>query len=219
MGSSMTSDLKIILTAVNDGLADAWHRHCGDLPDVTVHLGSIFDVTCDAIVSPANSFGFMDGGIDMIYSRRFGWEVQEKLQEAIRVRHHGELLVGAADIVETGDEAFPYVIAAPTMRVPHVLGYTVNPYLAARAVLLLIKHGTMPYGAFAGERVSTLVQSVAFPGLGTGVGRVGPNMCAHQVRQAIEEVLTGPSTFPTSWDDATRRHKKMYMDFLGEIGE
>ena len=39
----------------------------------------------------------------------------------IRTRHHGELLVGAAEIVETGDEAFPYIIAAPTMRVPHVL--------------------------------------------------------------------------------------------------
>ncbi len=30
------------------------------------------DVKCDAVVSPANSFGFMDGGIDLIYSHRFG---------------------------------------------------------------------------------------------------------------------------------------------------
>ena len=29
----------------------------------------------DAIVSPANSFGFMDGGIDMVYSKRFGWQM------------------------------------------------------------------------------------------------------------------------------------------------
>lgn len=26
-------------------------------------------------VSPANSFGFMDGGIDMVYSRHFGWQM------------------------------------------------------------------------------------------------------------------------------------------------
>ena len=59
-------NLKIILTAVDDGLADAWERHCGDVDNVVVHRGSIFDVTCDAVVSPANSFGFMDGGIDMV---------------------------------------------------------------------------------------------------------------------------------------------------------
>jgi len=208
--------LQIILTAVDDGLADAWERHCGDLPNVVVHRGSIFDVTCDAIVSPANSFGFMDGGIDMIYSRRFGWGVQERLQKLIHTRHFGELLVGAAEIVDTEDEAFPFIIAAPTMRVPMVLGYTVNPYLAARAVLLMIKHGVVSTGSFAGVPVASMVQSVAFPGMGTGVGRVGPNMCAHQVRHAIDDVLGEPYV-PTSWDDATRQHKKMYMDFLGEI--
>ena len=26
-------------------------------------------------VSPANSFGFMDGGIDAAYSRHFGWQM------------------------------------------------------------------------------------------------------------------------------------------------
>jgi len=218
MTANTMSNLKIILTAVDDGLADAWERHCGDVDNVVVHRGSIFDQTCDALVSPANSFGFMDGGIDMVFSRRFGWGVQERLQEMIRTRHHGELLVGAAEIVETGDEAFPYIIAAPTMRVPHVLGYTVNPYLAARAVLLMITHGVINEGQFVGQAVSSLVQSVAFPGLGTGVGRVGPNMCAHQVRQAIDDVLGQPS-FPTSWDDATRRHKEMYIAHLGEIRE
>lgn len=29
---------------------------------------------CDK-VSPANSFGFMDGGIDMAYSVHFGWQM------------------------------------------------------------------------------------------------------------------------------------------------
>ena len=101
--------------------------------------------------------------------------MQDRLQELIRTRHHGELLVGAAEIVETGNLRIPYIIAAPTMRVPMVLTDTVNPYLAARAVLLLVKHGVVPSGALAGESVAAAVESVAFPGLGTGVGRVGPN--------------------------------------------
>src|SRR4029434_4261958 len=76
--------LKIVLAAVEDDLADAWERHCGDLPDVSVHRGSILDLPVDAVVSPANSFGFMDGGIDHLYSDRFGWEVQDRLQKLIR---------------------------------------------------------------------------------------------------------------------------------------
>ena len=124
--------LKIILAAIEDDLADAWDRHCSDLPDVTIHRGSILDLSVDAVVSPANSFGFMDGGIDHRYSHHFGWQVQERLQELIRARHHGELAVGAAEIVETGNIRIPFVIAAPTMRVPMILRDSVNPYLASR---------------------------------------------------------------------------------------
>ncbi len=132
----------IHLTAVEPDLADAWQQFCGDLPDVTIHRGSIFDIPCDAVVSPANSFGFMDGGIDFLYSRRFGWHVQEQLQELIRTHHHGELLVGAAEIVET-HAAIPFLIAAPTMRVPMILRDSINPYLDARAALLLVQHGVL----------------------------------------------------------------------------
>ncbi|MGL4555809.1 MAG: hypothetical protein ACRC33_31965, partial [Gemmataceae bacterium] len=71
-------NLKIILTAVDAPLAAAWRRWCGDLGCVELHHGSIFDVTCDAVVSPANSFGFMDGGIDRLYTERFGPGVQER---------------------------------------------------------------------------------------------------------------------------------------------
>ncbi len=111
--------MNIILTSVEEGLADAWQRFCGDLPFVTVHRGSVFDLSCDAVVSPANSFGFMDGGIDMLYTQHFGWHVQERLQEAIREDHHGELLVGAAEIVETDDPDLPFLVAVPTMCADH----------------------------------------------------------------------------------------------------
>ncbi len=204
--------MKIILTAREDDLTSAWERHCGDLPDVCVHRGSIFDVKCDAVVSPANSFGFMDGGIDMLYSQHFGWQVQERLQKLIREKHHGELLIGTAEIVETDNVWVPYLIAAPTMRVPMKLQDTVNPYLAARAVLLLVQHGTFQQGVLAGERIAEAVRTVAFPGLATGVGAVGPNTCAHQVRVAIEQVLLNKASFPRTWAEASERHQKLYTD-------
>jgi O-acetyl-ADP-ribose deacetylase (regulator of RNase III) len=209
--------VNIILTSVEEGLADAWERFCGDLDFVTVHRGSIFDLSCDAVVSPANSFGFMDGGIDMLYTQHFGWHVQERLQEAIREGHHGELLVGAAEIVETDDPDLPFLVAAPTMRVPTILRDSVNPYLAARAALLLAAHGTFARGTYAGEKIAGFVDSIAFPGLGTGVGRVGPNTCARQVRAAIDAVLLGREVFPVSWVDAQHRHQGLYTDRLRDL--
>jgi len=209
--------MEVILAAVDSPLADAWRTWCADLDFVTVHQGSILDLNVDAVVSPANSFGFMDGGIDMRYSQHFGWKVQERLQSLIRTRHHGELLIGAAEIVDTDNPRIPYVIAAPTMRVPMILSETVNPYLAARAALLLIKHGTFAIGPLKGEPVSAGVQSVAFPGLGTGVGRVEPNTCARQMRAAIDEVLLEKDAFPNSWADAQARHQRLYSEEVRDL--
>lgn len=209
--------MKIILAAVEPPLADAWQRFCGDLPDVSIHRGSILDLNVDAVVSPANSYGFMDGGIDMFYSQKFGWSVQERLKELIRDRHHGELLVGTAEVVHTDFLRIPYVIAAPTMRVPMILHDSVNPYLAARAALLLVKHGVFHSGPLNGERISDGIQSIAFPGLGTGVGRVGPNTCARQVRAAIEDVLLSKQTYPVTWADAQARHQRLYSDQVRDL--
>jgi O-acetyl-ADP-ribose deacetylase (regulator of RNase III) len=205
--------MQIILTAVEPPLYTAWEEYCGDLEGVTLHQGSILDVECDAVVSPANSFGFMDGGIDMLYSWHFGWQVQERLQQRIVEKHHGELLVGAAEIVETDNEAIPFVIAAPTMRVPMTLHPdTANPYLATRAVLLLVKHGVFTQGPYVGEQIGDSVQRIAFPGLGTGVGRVHPRLCARQVRAAIEDILLHPKPYPVSIGEAQGRHIRLYAE-------
>ena len=128
----MTSvTFKLVLVAIDPGLTKAWRTFCGDLPNVEVVQGNILDVECDAVVSPANSFGFMDGGIDGLYLDHFGRDIQMSVRRQIYEQHDGELLVGDADIVTTGDESIPYLIAAPTMRVPMKLRDSVHPYLAA----------------------------------------------------------------------------------------
>ncbi len=198
----------IVLTAVERPLLEAWKRCCGDLDFVQFHFGSIFEVECQAVVSPANSFGFMDGGIDLLYSRHFGWGVQERLQQLIRDAHGGELLVGSAAIIPTHNLQIPYVIAAPTMRVPMILRDSINPYLAARAVLRLWKTGDLPNGA----PIRETIQAIAFPGLGAGVGQVGFDVCAHQMRAAIDDVLLQTSEFPRTWAEASTRHQQLYTD-------
>lgn len=210
-------ELKIILSAVEKPLHKAWTEFCEDLPNVEIHYGSILDLSVDAVVSPANSFGFMDGGIDHLYSHHFGWQVQENLQKIIREKHHGELLVGQAEIVETNNLEIPFVISAPTMRVPMILRDTVNPYLAARAVFLLIEHGKFFDGNYKGESIKDYVQSVAFPGLGTGVGQVGFNTCAKQVHDAIQDFVLNNESFPKTWAEAQAKHQMLYTDRIKDL--
>ena len=198
--------MNLIFVDLQPEVVSAWREQFAGYSEVSVHSGSIFDVECDALVSPANSFGFMDGGLDMSISRYFGWHVQERLQELIQDKHHGELLVGTAEIVPTDHPLIPFVISAPTMRVPMILDETVNVYLATRAVILLASHGRFPDGRPIGETVRT----IAVPGMGTGVGRVPPAICARQMKAAVDDALLKRTSFPTSWYEAQLRHQLLY---------
>lgn len=75
------------LRDINAAVAKAWERQFAGLHDVEVSCGDILERRADAIVSPANSFGYMDGGIDLIDSRVLGWHLEG---ESIRPRPRGE---------------------------------------------------------------------------------------------------------------------------------
>ncbi len=205
--------MKIVLADLRGKLIQAWQRVGGNKNYVATHHGSIFEVECGALVSPANSFGFMDGGIDVAISKFFGWQVQERLQKLIQTKHHGELLVGTAEIVATDDQRIPYVISAPTMRVPMILQDTVNVYLAVRAVLLLVRYGKFEDGTDIAEKVSV----IAFPGMGTGVGQVSPEVFARQMKRALEDVIEEKYQFPQSWWEAAQRHQLLYSDTARDL--
>lgn len=206
--------MKIILVDFQEPLIEAWQNTFNGSHDVIIKRQSIFEVQCDAIVSPANSFGYMDGGLDLRISQFFGWHVQQRLQDLIRSKHHGELLVGQAEIVHTEHAKIPYVISAPTMRVPMILGQTtVNIYLATRAILLLVKYGVFEDGT----QINRVVKIIAIPGMGTGVGRVPPLVCARQMKIAFEEVVEEKYRFPNSWREAQMRHQLLYSEQFRDI--
>jgi O-acetyl-ADP-ribose deacetylase (regulator of RNase III) len=48
----------------------------------------------DCIVSAANSFGLMDGGIDYAISTFFGWDLQRRVQKVIIEEYLGDSLWG-----------------------------------------------------------------------------------------------------------------------------
>src|SRR3954469_11514552 len=108
----------------------AWEQHFAGIAAVVPATGDIFGVAVDGVVSPANCFGFMDGGIDRAYSERFGWHVQDRLREVIARAWDGELPIGLALVVETGAADIRFVVAAPTMRAPVSVAQTLNAYLS-----------------------------------------------------------------------------------------
>jgi len=178
--------LKLVLCAVDETLADAWEAAMDGRQDVTVHRGSTLDVPAEAVVSPANSYGWMRGGIDAVYAREFP-SIEQHVRSAVLAYHGGELPVGQALIVPTGAPAPEWLISAPTMRGTGELlpPDTVHPYLAARAVFRLWHDGRLE-----DERpVRAVVRTIALPGLGTGVGGVTPETCARQVMAAWDEVF------------------------------
>lgn len=198
--------MRVILATPDASMAVAWSEAFA-ASEVEIHHGSILDVECDALVSPANSFRFMDGGLDLAYSQRFGWGLQDRLRRVILERHHGELLVGAAEIIETGIARPGWLIAAPTMRVPMRLPKdSVNPYLSTRAALLAVRRGCLPDGTAASSRVKVL----AVPAMGTGVGGITPKLCASQMRAAYDAIVLSEAKLPTSWAEASHDHQLLY---------
>ncbi|GAA2820419.1 macro domain-containing protein [Saccharopolyspora taberi] len=179
-------ELRLVLCALDEPLTAAWREIADGRPGVDVHQGSVFDRPVDAVVSPANSYGWMRGGIDALYARAFP-DVEQHVRRAVLAYHGGELPVGQALLVATGVPSPRWLFSSPTMREPgeHLPADTVNPYLCARAVLRLWSNGVLENGT----PVRDLVRSIAMPGLGTGVGGASAQLCARQVAAAWDEVF------------------------------
>jgi O-acetyl-ADP-ribose deacetylase (regulator of RNase III) len=118
---------RISLRALDSEMVKAWRAVFQDAPQADIEVGSMLDFTADALVSPSNSFGYMDGGIDLAYRRFFGPEIEERLRRHLNTHHHGELPVGQAVVLETQHAGIPYLISAPTMRVPSVVRRPLGP--------------------------------------------------------------------------------------------
>lgn len=170
-------------------LVDCWKEQFKDCPSVEAIAGSYFQRPADAMVSPANSFGIMDGGLDLAIRDELGFDVETNIQEVIVKKYHGELSVGCAEIVPTNDRRWPYMVAAPTMRVPEHVGLTLNAYLAFRAALLAVENHNKALG-------KRQIDSIVCCGLGTGIGKMSPMKCAMQMRAAYQ-VMKMPSRIPS----------------------
>lgn len=188
---------KIIFCGLDPALCRAWEEALlAMLLPVAwdIRNQDITTLECSAVVSPANSFGFMDGGVDLAYSRHFGWHVQQRLQKAIQKMEFSELLVGQALAVETDYQQIPWLIAAPTMRIPGQILDSMAVFLAARAAMKC----AMDYG----------MDLVTFPGMGTGTGGIRYDVAAKMMIMGCMAAVR-PQDFPKSLREMFTRTRRV----------
>ncbi|WP_282204311.1 macro domain-containing protein [Kitasatospora fiedleri] len=126
--------LRVVLTDLNPDVVAAWRAAFADTPGVEVRTGSILDVDVDAWVTPTNSRGRMDGGLDAVIKRHLGAGIQLRVQRAVRDGHGGELRVGSAVCVPSGAAVPRFLISTPTMRTSgQDVSRTLNVALACAA--------------------------------------------------------------------------------------
>jgi O-acetyl-ADP-ribose deacetylase (regulator of RNase III) len=131
---------------------------------IIVKKGDITEEECDAIVNPANSLGYMGGGVALAIKLKGGKEIEE---EAVR---KAPIPLGKAIATKAGKLKCKFVIHSPTMQKPAEKIPLENVRLATRAALELAKE--------------LKIKSIAFPGMGTGVGGIKAEDAA---RVIIEE--------------------------------
>lgn len=137
----------------------------------------------DVLVSPANSFGNMEGGIDAVYSKIFP-NIQDCVQCAIKkyqidsgLGYH--LPIGSALPVQTTKPAVcPILLCVPTMNTPQNIRGTDNVCRAFVGILKWLVHAM---------KVMPDI-TIACPGMGTGIGKIKPEEHAKQIAQAFKYV-------------------------------
>ncbi|MGD1715575.1 macro domain-containing protein [Dapis sp. BLCC M172] len=179
--------MKLILVAPNQLLSNAFAENFHYLPNVEI-INNYFEVVpeYDCLVSPANSFGLMDGGIDAAIIKYFGDSLMTLVQQKILDEYLGEQPVGTSMIVETGHPQHPFLAHTPTMRVPMSIAGTDIPYVAMWAMLLAIRRHN--------RQQEQQIRTVVCPGLGTGIGKVSYQEAARQMALAYDHFVYPPKS-------------------------
>lgn len=132
---------------------------------ITIKQGSITDLEIDAIVNPANSYGYMGGGVAGAIKKLGGTEIE------IEAVSCAPIPIGHAVLTTAGNLKAKHVIHSPTMEQP-----------AALTDLSNIKEATIAALECAEEND---LKRIAIPGLGTGIGGVPKEKAATAILETI----------------------------------
>ncbi len=141
---------------------------------ITVKRGDITEVACDAIVNPSNSYGVMGGGVAWTIKKKGGQKIEDEAAA------HAPIPVGSAALTTGGSLKAKHVIHATTMTEP-----------AQRIDIENVKRATSAALFCAAQNG---LKTIAFPGMGTGVGGVDLKDAAGAMVEVIRDFSTSDST-------------------------
>ena len=134
---------------------------------IKVVIGDLTKAAVDAIVNPANSLMVMGGGVALAIKKAGGRIIEDE------AKRHVPVPVGNAVATTAGRLKAKHVIHAPTMERPAMRIGAMNVYKATLAALK--------------KALDLGVGSIAFPGMGTGVGGVPYEVAANTMIKAIRD--------------------------------
>ena len=186
--------MQIYLLDINPEMTDAWNKYfkCTGVNIVNKDFKTFITEHQDmeAIVSPANSFGLMDGGYDKAIIDYYGPQLMEHVQYAILNRWYGEQPVGTSmsipianrvyvkEIAGKKDLFHPILIHTPTMRTPEVIEDPRIIYQCMRTTLL--------------EAIYQEVESIVIPAFGGCTGKVDHDTVANMMFLAYNQISNCP---------------------------
>ena len=136
------------------------------MPKIEARKASITTIQVEAIINPANSFGYMGGGVAGVIKQVGGQSIEDEAIEQAPIQ------VGEAVITGAGDLVCKKVIHAPTMHNPGEKTDEHKVMCAISAALTLAEEHDF--------------KSIAIPGMGTGIGGLDKIEAAQIIVEAIK---------------------------------
>ena len=189
--------MDICLLDINKSMVDAWKRHFHPIFDEVAPVkfawsdfGTFMEKhesDIDAVVSPANAYGLMDGGYDGALTKYFGKELQLMVQKKIIQQFCGEQPVGTSISIEI-PRHYIWLIHTPTMRTPSAIKDPTIIYQCMRTTLM--------------EAINKNCKSVIIPAFGGSVGRVEPDIIAKMMYRAYLQIFDEEERKTIDWGKA-----------------
>ena len=144
-------------------------------PTFEWHLGNPLAFEIDAVVSPANTGGIMNGGYDAALRRYFGNALEYRVRMSIK---EAPIYVGEARAIQTVDPKVKWLIIAPTVSIAAdgLSGHESVSYAVAYKSVIVAK--------------SVGAKCLGMTGLGTGAGGLDIRDAVFQQCDGIEDALS-----------------------------
>jgi len=182
--------MKIYLLDYNENMVSCWKKYFNNCNDVEVVCDDFVNFmqknNIECVVSPANSYGLMDGGYDLAITSYFGEELSHKVQDYLLKNLCGEQPVGTSIILKINENQ--KLIHTPTMRIPsHIKDHMVIYNCMRTCLMLAIKNN---------------IQSIVIPAFGGACGNVQYSIIAEMMYNAYLQVFNPPKSI--DWNYAYR---------------